>query len=69
MAQFISGPAEHVVGYLSFIQSEMEELTLPSNAMTFTFMSDGIPIVYYGQEQYFSGAGDPVSFLSPFVSL
>lgn len=29
--------------------------------MTFTFMSDGIPIVYYGQEQYFSGAGDPVS--------
>lgn len=29
--------------------------------MTFTFMSDGIPIVYYGQEQYFSGAADPVS--------
>lgn len=31
-----------------------------SNAMTFTFMSDGIPIVYYGQEQYFSGNADPV---------
>jgi len=29
--------------------------------MTFTFMSDGIPIVYYGQEQYFSGGADPVS--------
>ncbi|KAK0448344.1 glycoside hydrolase family 13 protein [Desarmillaria tabescens] len=29
------------------------------NAMTFTFMSDGIPIVYYGQEQSFSGSGDP----------
>ncbi|TFK46032.1 alpha-amylase [Heliocybe sulcata] len=29
------------------------------NAMTFTFMSDGIPIVYYGQEQYFHGASDP----------
>lgn len=29
------------------------------NAMTFTFMSDGIPIVYYGQEQHFSGSGDP----------
>jgi alpha-amylase len=29
------------------------------NAMTFTFMSDGIPIVYYGQEQYFSGNADP----------
>ncbi|EPQ58540.1 alpha-amylase [Gloeophyllum trabeum ATCC 11539] len=29
------------------------------NAMAFTFMSDGIPIVYYGQEQYFSGGNDP----------
>jgi len=31
------------------------------NAMTFTFMSDGIPIVYYGQEQYFSGNADPMN--------
>ncbi|KAI0085427.1 alpha-amylase [Irpex rosettiformis] len=29
------------------------------NAMTFNFMSDGIPIVYYGQEQGFSGSADP----------
>ncbi|KAJ6606573.1 glycoside hydrolase family 13 protein [Mycena vulgaris] len=29
------------------------------NAMTFTFLSDGIPIIYYGQEQGFSGAADP----------
>jgi len=29
------------------------------NAMAFNFMSDGIPIVYYGQEQGFSGSGDP----------
>jgi len=29
------------------------------NAMTFSFLSDGIPIVYYGQEQGFSGAADP----------
>ncbi|KAJ7093161.1 glycoside hydrolase family 13 protein [Mycena epipterygia] len=29
------------------------------NAMTFSFLSDGIPIVYYGQEQSFSGAVDP----------
>lgn len=36
-----------------------------SNAMVFNFMSDGIPIVYYGQEQYFSGGTDPVSLLSP----
>lgn len=27
--------------------------------MTFNFMSDGIPIVYYGQEQGFSGIADP----------
>ncbi|KAI0747849.1 alpha-amylase [Daedaleopsis nitida] len=29
------------------------------NAMIFTFMSDGIPVVYYGQEQGFSGNADP----------
>lgn len=34
-----------------------------SNAMVYNFMSDGIPIVYYGQEQSFSGSGDPVSAL------
>ena len=31
------------------------------NAMVFSFMSDGIPIVYYGQEQGFHGNADPVS--------
>jgi len=29
------------------------------NAMTFIFLSEGIPIVYYGQEQGFSGNADP----------
>ncbi|THH31745.1 hypothetical protein EUX98_g2435 [Antrodiella citrinella] len=29
------------------------------NAMVFNFMSDGIPIVYYGQEQGFTGNADP----------
>ena len=33
-----------------------------SNAMVFNFMSDGIPVVYYGQEQSFSGSADPVGF-------
>jgi len=31
------------------------------NAMVFNFMSDGIPVVYYGQEQLFSGATDPMN--------
>ncbi|KAG9011795.1 hypothetical protein FRB94_007521 [Tulasnella sp. JGI-2019a] len=31
------------------------------NALTFSFMSDGIPIVYYGQEQRFHGAADPMN--------
>ncbi|KAF9653890.1 alpha-amylase [Thelephora ganbajun] len=31
------------------------------NAMVFNFMSDGIPVVYYGQEQSFSGAADPMN--------
>lgn len=29
------------------------------NVMVFNFMTDGIPIVYYGQEQGFSGNSDP----------
>jgi alpha-amylase len=29
------------------------------NAMMFPFISDGIPILYYGQEQGYAGAGDP----------
>ncbi|KAH9901106.1 alpha-amylase [Cubamyces lactineus] len=31
------------------------------NAMTFNFMSDGVPIVYYGQEQGFNGNADPMN--------
>ncbi|KIM23256.1 glycoside hydrolase family 13 protein [Serendipita vermifera MAFF 305830] len=31
------------------------------NALTFIFMSDGIPIVYYGLEQGFSGGSDPAN--------
>lgn len=27
--------------------------------MTWNFVTDGIPIVYYGQEQNFNGNGDP----------
>lgn len=33
--------------------------------MVYNFMSDGIPIVYYGQEQGFHGNGDPVGTFSP----
>jgi len=29
------------------------------NAMVLTFMTDGIPILYYGQEQYVDGSADP----------
>ncbi|KAF8644131.1 hypothetical protein AX16_008659 [Volvariella volvacea WC 439] len=29
------------------------------NAMVLSFMTDGIPVVYYGLEQGFAGAGDP----------
>jgi len=29
------------------------------NALTLNFMSDGIPVIYYGQEQSFSGNADP----------
>ncbi|CAE6465811.1 unnamed protein product [Rhizoctonia solani] len=31
------------------------------NALVFSFMYDGIPVVYYGQEQYFKGKDDPAN--------
>ncbi|KAH7341568.1 alpha-amylase [Rhizoctonia solani] len=31
------------------------------NALAFSFMYDGIPVVYYGQEQYFKGMDDPAN--------
>ncbi|KAI9443463.1 glycoside hydrolase family 13 protein [Lactarius indigo] len=34
-------------------------ISLIRNAMTFPFVHDGIPIVYYGQEQGYQGGADP----------
>ncbi|KAG8829376.1 hypothetical protein FRC17_006686 [Serendipita sp. 399] len=31
------------------------------NALTFLYMSDGIPIVYYGLEQFYNGGADPAN--------
>ncbi|KAF2871480.1 glycoside hydrolase superfamily [Massariosphaeria phaeospora] len=36
-----------------------QDLSLVKNALAFTIMSDGIPILYQGQEQHFSGGDDP----------
>ncbi|MCJ1354418.1 MAG: hypothetical protein MMC33_004406 [Icmadophila ericetorum] len=33
--------------------------SLQKNALTYVFMADGIPYIYYGQEQQFNGAADP----------
>lgn len=35
------------------------DIGLTKNAIAFTVLNDGIPIIYYGQEQGFSGAVDP----------
>lgn len=34
-------------------------MSLAKNAATFTILADGIPIVYAGQEQHYSGGNDP----------
>lgn len=34
-------------------------MSLAKNAIAFLFLSDGIPIVYAGQEQHYSGGNDP----------
>lgn len=41
--------------------SYTSDLSLTKNAIAFTILTDGIPIVYEGQEQHFSGTGDPSS--------
>lgn len=35
------------------------DIALAKNAIAFAILMDGIPIIYQGQEQHFSGAGDP----------
>lgn len=39
--------------------SYTEDIKLAMNAIGFTFFADGIPILYYGQEQHFKGKNDP----------
>ncbi|KAF2119657.1 Dioscin-alpha-L-rhamnosidase precursor [Lophiotrema nucula] len=39
--------------------SATQDMSLVLNAIAFTLMSDGIPIVYQGQEQHFAGGDDP----------
>ncbi|GCB23537.1 alpha-amylase A type-3 [Aspergillus awamori] len=35
------------------------DMSLAKNAATFTILADGIPIIYAGQEQHYSGGNDP----------
>lgn len=37
------------------------DLSLVKNALAFTIFSDGIPIIYAGQEQHYSGGADPAN--------
>ncbi|KAJ5164584.1 uncharacterized protein N7500_006414 [Penicillium coprophilum] len=41
--------------------SVTDDIALAKNAATFTIMTDGIPIVYAGQEQHYSGGKDPAN--------
>ena len=36
-----------------------DDVALLKNALAFTLLSDGIPIIYYGSEQQFTGQKDP----------
>lgn len=37
------------------------DISLAKNALAFTILSDGIPIIYAGQEQHYSGGNDPAN--------
>jgi alpha-amylase len=38
-----------------------DDISLAKNVAAFVILSDGIPIIYAGQEQHYSGAGDPAN--------
>jgi len=40
-------------------QSLTQDQSLVKNAIAWTFVNDGIPILYYGQEQGYTGSNDP----------
>lgn len=40
-------------------QSITTDQSLVKNAMAWSFITDGVPIIYYGQEQGYTGNGDP----------
>ncbi|KAI0640874.1 glycoside hydrolase family 13 protein [Trametes meyenii] len=42
-------------------QSLTQDNALIKNAMTFTFVGDGVPVLYYGQEQSYAGGPDPAN--------
>ncbi|KAJ9634221.1 hypothetical protein H2199_009051 [Coniosporium tulheliwenetii] len=41
--------------------SYTRDMSLAQNVITYNILADGIPIIYYGQEQHFSGAFNPVN--------
>ncbi|KAJ3875382.1 GH13 alpha-amylase precursor [Lentinula edodes] len=43
------------------IQSTVTDQSIVKNAMTWPFINDGIPILYYGQEQGYQGGNDPAN--------
>ncbi|OBZ74584.1 Alpha-amylase A type-1/2 [Grifola frondosa] len=42
-------------------QSLTQDQALVKNAMTWPFVQDGVPILYYGQEQAYAGGADPAN--------
>lgn len=44
-----------------FPNSTSSDPTIVMNAMAYVLLSDGIPIIYYGQEQSFDGGQDPAN--------
>ncbi|KAJ3720226.1 GH13 alpha-amylase precursor [Lentinula guzmanii] len=43
------------------IQSTVTDQSIVKNVMTWPFINDGIPILYYGQEQGYQGGNDPAN--------
>ncbi|GAW04971.1 glycoside hydrolase family 13 protein [Lentinula edodes] len=53
--------AEIVTEAQNQIQSTVSDQSIVKNVITWPFINDGIPILYYGQEQGYQGGNDPAN--------
>ncbi|KAI9831415.1 MAG: hypothetical protein M1826_003588 [Phylliscum demangeonii] len=55
------GNMQDLFNEINTVKSTCKMVKLAQNALAFVILADGIPIIYEGQEQHYSGNGDPAN--------